>query len=559
MSRDLNLDAVGRAVAESGVLADVSVDAERLAVTGTVTIAATQARMRAELRAPFPAARPLVMLDVPDQFGPLPHLNLETGEVCYSNQEAVLLDWQRPEELVVECLRRAINVLEKGIAGELWADYVDEYEAHWRSGITARQMSIVDPADEVREVILFERGDATTLADDTADIESFNGGKLPKGTVHRALLIPLTDPLPMVPVPDTGSLPELRRALWAALSDADRHKLRRMLKHRNKKADHVVLQVPRPSGEPALVGLLFEGIVSTHPLLERGDASVIRRLVLVRADRGYLLPRGGASLALQERHVAVVGCGAVGGRIVDELAHAGVAGLLLVDPDTVSTENTMRHLLGRPYWKQGKAEALADWVRGNIPFLKTSAYKGRFHEVVDKVPPDDLAELDLIIFATGSENAELSASAHLRAQNGPPLLFAWLEPLGIGGHALLELPGTKGCRQCLNTGPSGELVENRASFVAPGQTSVRDLSGCGSPFTPFSNMNAVQTATLATRLALDFFSGAMTEPCLRSWRGDAGDFLEAGLVLSERYSAFEPNRGETFAAEQCRICGSRDG
>lgn len=553
MNAEFDLKEIADAVEASGALSSVSVSdtGEHPAVSGSARIRGRSVSLRVELHAPFPAARPIVLLNNPAQFGPLPHLDAK-GELCYSNGEGILLDWRRPGDLVVECIRSALAVLEKGLRGNVPDEYHDEYEAHWRQPAAVSVRSILDPGNSIEEIGTFGQGKTLLLARDASDFEAFHNGNPPKVTAGTGLLIPLDEARAIVPVPDTNSLVSLRHAIFTGLSARHAVMLRRLLKHRKKKTDHVVLQVDRPSGEPALVGLRFDGIGPTHPLLEGGEADSVDRFVLVRWDRRYLLPRGGASDALRDRHVCVVGCGAVGSRIVDELVHAGVSNLLLIDPDVLCADNTFRHLLGRQYWGKGKAEALAEWTMSNVPYVLVVAHRRRFDEVADTVSLD---ELDLVIFATGNETINLRASALLRAQNGPPVLFTWLEPLGVGGHAILELPDVPGCLECLHTGEEGELVENRAAFSAQGQVFTRDLSGCGSPFTPFSNLHATQTAVLASRLALDYFSGAVTRPCLRSWRGDSQQFLSAGLRLSRRYESWSAASEDDFAVLACKVCG----
>ena len=557
MNAEFDLKEIGEAVEASGALSSVSVSdtAEHPEVLGIARIRDRPVSLRVELRAPFPVARPIVLLDSPGQFGSLPHLDSK-GEICYSSGEGILLDWRRPSDLVVESITRALAVLEKGLGGDLWDEYLEEYEAHWRQPAAASLPSVLDPGSSIEEIGVFESGETLLLARDALDVDAFYNGKPPKATIGTGLLIPLDEVRAFVPVPDTDSLISLRHAIFTSLSARHAAMLRRLLKHRKKKTDHVVLQVDRPSEEPALVGLRFKGIGPTHPLAEGGEADSVERFVLDRRDRRYLLPRGGASIALRDRCACVVGCGAVGSRIVDELVHAGISNLLLVDPDILSEDNTFRHLLGRQYWGKGKAEALAEWIMGNVPYVRIIAHRQRFEELLDRIQPNELAELDLVIFATGDETSDLHANALLRARRGPPMLFAWLEPLGIGGHALLELPGVPGCLECLHTGKRGEFLENRAAFSAPGQVFARDLSGCGSPFTPFSNLHATQTSMLAVGLALDCLSETVTRPCLLSWRGDSQEFLSAGLRLSARHESSGTAFADDFAVATCRVCGT---
>jgi molybdopterin-synthase adenylyltransferase len=558
VSIGFDLAEIARAVEGSPLISSVSVEAAASppAIAGVVEVAGRFVSLRVELGPPFPTALPKISVVEPAKLGLLSHLDAE-GEVCYSAREGLLLDWRRPGELVVECIRKAIALLDKAISGELLDDYLEEYEAHWRQPpAVERVASVVEPGERVEEIEVHESDQGMMVARSQADLSAYNNGESPRTTRRTGLFIPLDIPTAMVPVPPLDSLDSLRQAIWKGLNEPKARQLLALLKHRDKRTDHIVLQVTRPSAEPSLVGLRFTGIGSTHPLLHGGDASKVERFVFTRLDRHALLPGGGASAALQDVSMWVVGCGAVGSRVIDELVHAGVSDIQLIDPDILLAENTFRHLLGRSFWGKPKASSLARWVTANMPYSGVTAVSSRFDDWLSGASDEDLAVLDLIVFATGDETTDLWAHSQLRGRHGPPMLFSWLEPLGIGGHALLELPDLPGCLECLHTTVDGQLTGNRAAFAAPEQDFVRDLTGCGSPFTPFSNLHATRTAVLTTALALDFLTGRVERPLLRSWRGDPQEFQAAGLRVSDRYSAFVGEDEERFAVCACPVCGA---
>ena len=57
-----------------------------------------------------------------------------------------------------------------------------------------------------------------------------------------------------------------------------------------------------------------------------------------------------------------------------------------------------------------------------------------------------------------------------------PVMTCWLEGHGIGGHAILVVPGTKGCWHCAYVNPqtlARDLVSN-LNFLAPDQVIMRN-------------------------------------------------------------------------------------
>lgn len=77
---------------------------------------------------------------------------------------------------------------------------------------------------------------------------------------------------------------------------------------------------------------------------------------------------------LKEKRVLVVGCGGLGGHIIDQLARIGVGNLRVVDGDTFEPSNLNRQLLSEvSLLGTGKAKAAADRVRRINPEVKIEA------------------------------------------------------------------------------------------------------------------------------------------------------------------------------------------
>jgi molybdopterin-synthase adenylyltransferase len=317
----------------------------------------------------------------------------------------------------------------------------------------------------------------------------------------------------------------------------------------------------RPAGGEALFGIRFDGIASAHPLLEGGQADRLTPIAIVRRDRHYLVQRGGGAMELADKRVLLIGCGAVGGHVAWEMARAGVEQITLVDPDILWPENTYRHVLGKRYWGQQKARVIQQDIMVNLPFAQIRSVPETI-EIAIAAGQINVQEYDLIISAMGNPTAELALNERVRGlEIGPPIIFTWLEPLGIGGHAVLTGISSAGCFECLYTAPGNSTgaLYNRASFAAPGQTFHRALTGCDSAHTPYGSLDAAQTAQLAARLAIDTLTGRERRNCLRSWKGSAEVFVTS-FELSPRYqlSIDELAQQEAyFVSSSCRLCGPR--
>src|SRR6266568_2038863 len=567
-------DEVLRAVEELGLFRaprriDNSEFADAAVLAGEISIAGHEATLWLVLDSSFPLTLPRFFLRPWDVLGVIPHVDWR-GMVCFADPEGLVMDRHRPVQVVQEAFERAVHVLTDGVVGRNRTDFADEFEAYWRQlpGIISGD-SVLDPAGEVTRVIIAtdEAEKQITVAGSESDISAFcNGADVGgKYTLQKALYLPLESGMPVVPPRHDGpfwTAKEARRTLLASVSRANKVQLKKLLKRRTHSREYVIVKLPRPSGGATLFGIQYDGVGRHHPLHKDGMARCLVPLQLQRLDRGYLVQRGGGVAELGVKRVLLVGCGAVGGYLAFELARAGVLHLTLVDHDALIPENSFRHVLGRRYWHRRKVEALKEKIESELPYVQVTALSNMIEKALTE-GSIQLADYDLLVLAIGNPTVELEINAQAHAlRGGPTVVFTWLEPLGIGGHALLtrNAPGG-GCFECLYTSPVGneKFLENRAAFAAPGQSFGRALSGCGSLYTPYGSVDAVQTAVLATRLALAALLGTETGNPLCSWKGAADAFIAAGFCLSPRYEATETELARHRYAYQsagCRICQS---
>ncbi|HWI41688.1 MAG TPA: ThiF family adenylyltransferase, partial [Verrucomicrobiae bacterium] len=78
-------------------------------------------------------------------------------------------------------------------------------------------------------------------------------------------------------------------------------------------------------------------------------------------------------LTLFRSHVAVIGCGGLGGHIIEQLARLGVGHLTVIDPDTFEEHNLNRQILSSPLTLGlAKVEAAAARVREINPAVSVT-------------------------------------------------------------------------------------------------------------------------------------------------------------------------------------------
>jgi len=174
----------------------------------------------------------------------------------------------------------------------------------------------------------------------------------------------------------------------------------------------------------------------------------------------------------------------------------------------------------------------------------------------------DVSDVSAVVVAIGdpSESRYLNEAllaAHL------PIVFAWLEPLGLGGHALVTRPRTIGCYECLYSEPDGrERLSARSDFSATGQQFTRDVSGCDSAFTPYGDLDARRCAEVAARACVEILTEAGSPSTLMSWKGDSRAFTAAGFATSARWDMSQDEllaSRHAFSSPRCPVCGQAAG
>lgn len=195
--------------------------------------------------------------------------------------------------------------------------------------------------------------------------------------------------------------------------------------------------------------------------------------------------------------VAVVGCGAIGSFVVDQLVRAAVGQVSLKDDDVLRPGNLVRHLAGSEQVGMTKAEAVRQVLTGK-PYNHTtiSTRHGDLHLPNDATSLIEEHHLVIDATADGSATALLHYAAESLGRNilsvcaqndGATVRVELLPPLD-GAQALGESP------RHFTTTP--EWFEG----------------GCGSPVSPTAPYAVAEAAALASRHACALLVGAPLHP-----------------------------------------------
>ncbi|HCU21764.1 MAG TPA: thiamine biosynthesis protein ThiF [Candidatus Atribacteria bacterium] len=567
----------------------------REAYEGNVEIDGCKVTLQIILNKDFPLSKPRFFLKQPYVLGFIPHVQQSNGCVCYVQDEGLVLDMDNPTGIIDECLKRVIINLTRGKKGDNKNDFYEEFESYWAELKNGEEwISFVKITPFLKEIVVaFSEEWRSIVLGDTLDdiaqgVKRFFGKEVDVKILKWGIYIPLRAPI-RPPSPDNfWSAKDMRQLVFKNISGSNGSMLKNLLKKKKIKKnglEFVFLSMPISKGKYALAGVKFSKFASQngakskvtvfpHPLYQVGSTFQMTPHLIRRYDMDYILPRAGALLSLaDDKRVLLIGCGSVGGHIAFELARAGVANLTLVDSDNLNPENIHRQLLGadrlcklievdgvKTYEAHSKVEGLREEIEAKYPYITVKTFEGAVQDFIkDKIL--DPCAFDLIIVALGNTPVELFLNRYFHEQNNcPPAIFAWNEPLGIGGHALVtKNNGRSGCLECLYHRDPDNPLYNNASFAAPNQFFGKTVSGCSNVFTPYGSMDSIQTAVLATRLGINVLLGYEPDNPVLSWKGDDRLFLEQNYKLSSRYAKLSleqlfESRYE-YKLQCCKICG----
>lgn len=231
----------------------------------------------------------------------------------------------------------------------------------------------------------------------------------------------------------------------------------------------------------------------------------------------FLTNRNLVTPSLENKKIAVMGCGTVGAHVANLLTKVGAGAgkegeLALFDGDTLRPSNIGRHFLGVEYLGENKAAGVADKLKKLCLHPRTVPAHGYLE-------PDKFAtvfDYSLIIDATGDEQIStlLSFAAQRARQTGRSvaILHVWIDANGLATRALLD-DGTGGCYRCLKiyetSGGQHQLMERFGLFRNDDQVPevARIHYQCGESYVPFSEGVSVIAAGMGQQMATEYLSG----------------------------------------------------
>lgn len=479
------------------------------------------------LYAPYWSLAPLPYLHwaVPNPVWGWPHTG-EDGSICAFDNQGLDYDAENHEAIIQDIIARSMKMLAQHHAmseSERLSAFADELDAYARK-IGVGALVLDQPIGACKRI----HADVLQKNKGLGEIVRINSREQTNTAIQRqsflVLEVAIAELPPLVPKPDNS--------WWAQLCKALPDKTRQRLTQN------------RGCGAILHVSNRFGG---AHFLLYWGnrDRAHERQIYRLEAAHHEHLNRRVGQRSIKRR-IAVIGIGAVGSRVAEHLALAGIEHLTLVDPDDLSANNLGRHVLSRDFLGLNKAASLAVHLRKRMPGIDIAYHALPLQYWLRNAQPCDF---DVIVLAIGDPASErLLFRRAWRECWTCRLVCTFVEAANLGGHAISMQPGELGCLECLYE------VEDPATFdllrtgmLAPGQSPSQEISGCGA-FTPYSAITATRTALLAAELSLPD-----AETGYHRWAGADTSAAALGLLPSDFWKTLRKGPALPFVPRQSYI------
>lgn len=453
----------------------------------------------------------------------------QSGYYCYANNGEVVLSKYDPRGAVRSILNMMVEALEHHLSCDLTNEIAAEFPQHW---FATSSTYIELPGTSDRSIkLVYAKNDGgrhRLAAEANADhsilgqlIETKQSPAIPSRVVVCNCDLTF---LPGQTQPESlGDLVSWANSLEDRLGD---RVINAFGRRGENEIDTVFIQA-----QNATVGMTLDTSDVPPQLLKRKAG--LNKMILANSNKIKIAPilcmpvssdlmfqrnLEHGSKNLTGKRIAILGCGTIGSQLCKLLAQngAGSSGgeLILIDNQSLGTENVGRHWLGPNRIGQSKAIACE---RELVRMFPQADIRGLNANIVDTLK--ELEELDLVIDATGEEALSVQVNEWLKGlqlRNEKIVgMFAYLYGNAEAGQVLMVDASDHACFRCIKP-RQGQLAryEPRRN---PNSIEITPAACGQAPFVPYGVAGSVMVAGLASAAALDWASENLS-PRLRTVR-----------------------------------------
>jgi len=372
--------------------------------------------------------------------------NLEDAGILCLRHEGNVCSIEQVEDELTFLLRDARDLVNEWHSGKGLERFEDEFQSYWDHWQQHDKniISLCSANGDSRWVSSFNEENFTIVADDEETLRSWVRNYFTPDSEVTITTIPL---IKLQRPPHPKEYPDTPAKLMTLIAGdkVAKEMLEKHLRNNQKKSKKVMFAFPGRRGF-GFAGLLLassgkgaekgfrKGHTPLHILMQRFIAKPVG-IFVKRCDASWVHGRDHNPdvKVLVGKTVLLLGTGSLGSGIAELLAKMGVGKIILVDPETMTPENSSRHTLGVRSMRLDKAKELAKNLSKRFPHLQFIAHASSWENCHRKFP-FIFTSADLIISTIGSWFAESRLNILATATvEFPPILYGWLEEQAAAG------------------------------------------------------------------------------------------------------------------------------
>jgi len=378
---------------------------------------------------------------------PIPHID-DNNLICTYSRLKTYPNHKKPKQVTIKCIQKAIKIIKEGLKETNSEDFREEFGAYWSQKNKEIFYGLFNNYDKPKQFFYIKIGKKFFICDSAnkdnlKEWLSINNNYTYNNLddhFKNALFLPLkTFHLP--------PFPKSNFEIYRYIKNTKYDKTFRKYLSSNLSLPLVVfsqniqnkiyfggwLHRPLKSVNGARKGHTIPQIVM---LGSQKDDKIIRfNIDLLTKDR--LFYRGGDNMGDVNYEITLVGCGSIGGYLLESLIKLGLKKFNLNDNEKLKSENIARHVCGANYLEKYKVESLRKKFLKHSLYLEMTTNTENVYSLLEK----DLSifnKSDFIFIATGDRNVEMKFNdLYINNKLKSSLIIFWVEPFCVAGHAFI--------------------------------------------------------------------------------------------------------------------------
>lgn len=515
-----------------------------------ININGNDIRLKCVFTHAFPYGFPKISIlqEFYSKYGHLPHVDND-GVICTFDTNKVYPNFNKPKEVVLECIKKSERILLDGINGDNKEDFEEEFKAYWELESEIIGEVIFEPDDKDKILYCYRsKNRFVYLADDEKKLKNYlkyaHIADVRKVKITKALYLPLKNNWCYPPFPQNNK--DIMELL------AEEKILNVYLEYLKKYNDeHIIIFSQVINNEMCLAGWRhkrgnavkgFRGIniFPKYLYYNVNGSQKIEKISVNQLNHARIYERGGDGNIKPKSLISVVGCGSIGSYLIKNLVDLGINNFKLIDKETLSTDNIARHYCGAINIGICKVDAIKSELITHYPDMNCECIKQDVFSVIkDEIEIFNQCDYNFIVVG----NVPIEAKFMELLKNGDivkPTIIIWVEPYIIGAHAIIIQK-----RQDLFNLLYDENYNFKENILLDGEKYIKREAGCQSTFLPYSAFEVQQCLSdILDYVNQNIFERGKKENFLLTWTGRIDLARKRHMKISDKWIGSENRKLE---------------